>query len=180
LGVAKSGRQTRKKKTVDLATLYRSIYFLLIGGNRFEPPGGSASQWMRWRVLMKCLTLGILALSVTLTATVALAADYEIFAATATVAPGVNFCAVERLDHKNKQLYQCSTVLDIETKKLTDQCTERPGFPQRPAVEGPNVQGAMSAIVGRLPLGIWQIDRTTGKTEFCTLGPTQCIEVTPK
>jgi hypothetical protein len=31
-------------------------------------------------VLMKCLTMGILALSATVTATVALAADYEIFA----------------------------------------------------------------------------------------------------
>jgi hypothetical protein len=43
------------------------------------------------------------------------------------------------------------------------------------------VQGAISSVfVGKLPLGYWQIDRTTGKTEFCTLGPAQCIEVTPK
>jgi hypothetical protein len=137
---------------------------------------------------MKYLTTGILALSVTVTATVALAADYEIFAATATEVQGVNYYAVERLDHKNEMLYHCNTVLDIETKKLTGQCTERPGFPESPTVEGPNlwtvegpnVQGAMSAIVGRLPLGVWKIDQTTGITEFCTLGPPQCIEVTPQ
>ena len=129
---------------------------------------------------MKRLTTGILALSVTVTATVALAADYEIFAPTSTEAPRVNYYAVERLDQKNKQLYHCSTVLDTETNKLTGQCTERPGFPQKSAVEGPNVQRATYAIVGKLPLGVWQIDRTSGKTEFCTLGPAQCIEVTPK
>jgi hypothetical protein len=148
----------------------------------------SASQGTTWRVLMKCLTTGILALSVTVTATVALAANYEIFAATATEAKGENYYAVERLDHKNKKLYHCNTVLDIETKKLTGQCTERPGFRESPTVEepnlrtveGPNVQGATSAIIGRLPLGVWKIDQTTGKTEFCTLGPAQCMEVTPQ
>jgi hypothetical protein len=130
---------------------------------------------------MKCLTMGILALSATVTATVALAADYAIFAPTLTGAPRVNYYAVERFDYKNKQLYHCITFIDTETKKLTGQCTERPGFPQKPAVEGPNVQRAMSSVfVGKLPLGYWQIDRTTGKTEFCTLGPAQCIEVTPK
>jgi hypothetical protein len=129
---------------------------------------------------MKCLTTAILALSVIVTATVALAADYEIFAPTYTSAPEGNYWAVERLDYKNKDLYHCSTFFDTETKELTGQCTERPGFPQKSAVEGPNVQRAMSVYVGRLPLGFWQIDRTTGKTEFCTLGPAQCMEVTPK
>jgi hypothetical protein len=71
---------------------------------------------MRWRVLMKCLTPAILALSVTVTATVALAADYEIFAPTATVAPGVNFYAVERLDHKSKQLYNAAQFLTSRQK----------------------------------------------------------------
>jgi hypothetical protein len=66
------------------------------------------------------------------------------------------------------------------SKELTGQCTERSGFPQKSAVEGPNEQRAMSVYVGRLPLGFWQIDLTTGKTEFCTLGPAQCMEVTQK
>jgi len=48
----------------------------------------SASQGKTWRVLMKLLKTGILALPLTVTATVGLAADYEIFAATATVRLG--------------------------------------------------------------------------------------------
>jgi len=81
---------------------------------------------------MKLLKTGILALSLTVTATVGLAADYEIFAAIATVETGVNHYAVERLDHKNKKLYHCTAVLDAETEQLTGQCTERPGFPEKP------------------------------------------------
>ncbi len=50
---------------------------------------------------MRLLRTGILALSLTVTATVGLAADYEIFAEFATVETGVNHYAVERLDHKN-------------------------------------------------------------------------------
>jgi hypothetical protein len=65
---------------------------------------------------MKCLTMGILALSATVTATVAPAADYEIFAPTLTGAPRVNYYAVERFDYKNKQLYHCITFIDTETK----------------------------------------------------------------
>jgi hypothetical protein len=40
-------------------------------------------------------------------------------------------------------------------------------------------RGAEFAVgdVGVLPVGYWQIDRTTGKTEFCTLAPTQCLEI---
>jgi hypothetical protein len=54
---------------------------------------------------MKLLTIGILALSLTVTATVGLAADYEIFAEFMTVETGVNHYSVERLDHKNKKLF---------------------------------------------------------------------------
>jgi hypothetical protein len=130
---------------------------------------------------MKCLTTGILALLVIVTATVALAADFEIFAATSTEAPGGNYYAVERLDHKNKHLYHCSAFLDTVTNNLTSQCTERPGFPHKSVVEGPNVQSLASANVDKLPVGVWQIDRTTGKTEFCTVAsPAQCVEVTSK
>jgi hypothetical protein len=129
---------------------------------------------------MKCLTTGILALSATVTATAALAADYEIFAPAYISAREGQHWAVERLDYKNKHLYHCGAFFDTETKKLTGQCTERPGFPQKSSAEGPNSQSAMSAYFGGLPLGYWQIDRTTGKTEFCTLGPAQCMEVTPK
>jgi hypothetical protein len=130
---------------------------------------------------MKLLTTGILALSLTVTASVGLAADYEIFGATATVEKGVNYYAIERLDHKNKKLYHCNTVLDVETKQLTGQCTERPGFPEHPTVKGPNEQGAMSNIFGGVPVvGSWKIDQTTGKTEFCISGAAQCMEVTPQ
>jgi hypothetical protein len=57
---------------------------------------------------MKLLKTGILALPLIVTATVGLAADYEIFAATATVETGVNHYAVERLDHKNRKLHHCT------------------------------------------------------------------------
>jgi len=130
---------------------------------------------------MKLLKTGILALPLIVTATVGLAADYEIFAATATVETGVNHYAVERLDHKNRKLHHCTAVLDAETKQLTGQCTERPGFPENPTGKGPNVQGGISNIFGGLPvMGSWKIDKTTGKTEFCISGAAQCVEVTPQ
>lgn len=128
---------------------------------------------------MRLLKTGILALSLTVTATVGLAADYEIFAEFATVETGVNHYAVERLDHKNGRLHHCTAVLDAETKQLTCQCTERPGFPEK--TTGINVQGGISNIFGGLPvLGSWKIDQTTGKTEFCISDPAQCVEVTPQ
>lgn len=77
---------------------------------------------------MKCLTTGILALSVTVTATAAPAADYEIFAPAYISALEGQHWAVERLDYKNKHLYHCGAFFDTETKKLTGQCTERPAF----------------------------------------------------
>jgi hypothetical protein len=127
-----------------------------------------------WRGLMKLLKIGILALSLTVTATVGLAADYEIFAEFATVETGVNHYAVERLDHKNKKLYHCTAVFDAETKQLTGQCIERPGFLENPTGKGPNVQGGISNIFGGLlVLGSWKIDQITGKTEFCISGTAQ-------
>jgi hypothetical protein len=63
----------------------------------------AVSQGKTWRVLLKLLKTVILALSLTVTATVGLAADYEIFAEFATVETGINHYAVERLDHKNKE-----------------------------------------------------------------------------
>jgi hypothetical protein len=129
---------------------------------------------------MKVLKTGILALSLTLTATVGLAADYEIFADIATVETGVNHYAVERLDHKNKKLYHCTAVLDAKTEQLTGQCNERPGFPEHPTRSGPNVQGMSNRFGGVPVLGSWKIDETTGKTEFCISGTAQCVEVTPQ
>ena len=130
---------------------------------------------------MKLLKTGILALSLTVTATVGLAADYEIFPGTATVGKGVNHYAIERLDHKNKKHYHCDAVLDAVTKQLTGQCTERPGFPKNPTGKGPNVLGEMSTIFSGLPVvGYWKIDPTTGKTEFCIPDDAQCVEVTPQ
>jgi hypothetical protein len=130
---------------------------------------------------MKRLTTGILALSVAGTATAALAADYAIFAPTyVSASPEGQRWAVERLDYKNKRLYRCDAFFDTATKKLTGQCNERPGFPQSRSAEGPNLQSAMSEYFGGLPVGYWQIDRTTGKTEFCTLAPAQCLEIAPK
>jgi hypothetical protein len=130
---------------------------------------------------MNLLKTGILALSLTLTATVGLAADYEIFAASATVETGVNHYAVERLDHKNKKLHHCTAVLDAVTKQLTGQCTERPGFPEKPTGKGQNLQTGMSTKFGGLPVfGSWKIDPTTGKTEFCIPDDAQCVEVTPQ
>jgi hypothetical protein len=133
------------------------------------------------RVLMKLLKTGILALSLTVTATFGLAADYEIFAEFATVETGINHYAVERLDHKNKKLYHCTAVLDAKTEQLTGQCIERPGFPEKPTGKEANVQGGISNIFGGLlVLGSWKIDQTTGKTEFCISGTAQCVEVTPQ
>ena len=130
---------------------------------------------------MKFLKIGILALSLTVTATVGLAADYEIFADITTVGTGVNHYAVERLDHKNKKLYHCTAVLDAKTKQLGGQCTERPGFPEKPTGKGPNVLGGLSNRFGGVPVfGPWKIDQTTGKTEFCISGTAQCVEVTPQ
>jgi hypothetical protein len=131
--------------------------------------------------LMKLLKTGILALPLTVTATVGLAADYEIFAEFMTVETGVNHYAVERLDHKNKKLHHCTAVLDAKTRQLTGQCTERPGFPENPAGKGTKVQGGMSNLLGGVPVfGSWKIDQTTGKTEFCISGTAQCVEVTPQ
>jgi hypothetical protein len=130
---------------------------------------------------MKLLRTGVLALPLTVTANVGFAADYEIFAATATVETGVNHYTVERLDHKNKKLYHCTAALDAETKQLTGQCTERPGFPENPKGTGLNLQGGMSNRFGGLPVfGSWKIDPTTGTTEFCISGTAQCVEVTPQ
>ena len=130
---------------------------------------------------MKRLKTAIIALSLTVTATVGLAADYEIFAAIATVENGLNYYAVERLDHKNKKLYHCNTVLHVETKQLTGQCTERPGFPENPTGKGRNLQGGISNVFGGVPVfGSWKIDQTTGKTEFCIADTAQCVDVTPQ
>src|SRR5579872_590887 len=130
---------------------------------------------------MRLLKTGILALPLTVTATVGLAADYEIFAEFMTVETGVNHYAVERLDHKNKKLYHCTAVLHAETRQLTGQCTERPGFPEKPTGKGRSVQGGVSNLLGGLPvLGSWKIDQTTGKTEFSISDPDQCVEVTPQ
>jgi len=110
---------------------------------------------------MKLLKTGILALPLTVTATVGLAADYELFAEFTSVETGVNHYAVERLDHKNKKLYHCTAVLDAKREHLTGECTERP---QYPSGQGPNVQGGMSNRFGGVPvLGSWKIDQTTGK-----------------
>jgi hypothetical protein len=130
---------------------------------------------------VKILKTVILALPLTVTATVGQAADYEIFAEFMTVETGVNHYAVERLDHKNKKLYHCTAVLDAETKQLTGQCTERPGFAEKSTGKGPNVQGGISNLFGGMPMfGSWKIDQTTGKTEFCISGRAQCVEVTPQ
>jgi hypothetical protein len=99
---------------------------------------------------MKLLKTGILALPLTVTATVGLAADYELFADIASVETGVNHYDVERLDRKNRKLYHCTAVLDAETRQLTGQCTERPGVPENPTGKG--VQGGMSNMFGGVPV----------------------------
>jgi hypothetical protein len=129
---------------------------------------------------MKRLMKGIIALSVVSTATAALAADYAIFAPTYVSSPEGQHWAVDRLDYKNKRFYRCDAFFDKATKILTGQCNERPGFPQIRPAEGPNLQSAMADRFGGLPVGYWQIDRTTGKTAFCTWAPDQCLEITPK
>ena len=100
---------------------------------------------------MKFLKSAILALLLTVTASVGLAADYELFADFSTVETGVNHYAVERLDHKNKKLHHCNAVLDAETRQLTGQCTERPDVPENPAGNGPNVPG-LSNMFGGVPV----------------------------
>ena len=130
---------------------------------------------------MKLLKTGILALSLTVTATVGLAADYEIFAEFTSVETGENHYSVERLDHKNKKLYHCTAALDAETKQLTGQFTESPGFREKPTGNGPNVEGGISNMFGGMPvMGSWKINQTTGKTEFCISDAAQCVEVTPQ
>jgi hypothetical protein len=130
---------------------------------------------------MKSVTMGMLAcLSIPVTSTAALAGGYEIFAPTYTSALEGQQWAVERFDYKNRQFHHCHALFETKTKELTGQCTEKPDFPQKPAVDGPDLQRAMSNYVGGLPLGFWHIDRATGKTEFCTLGAAQCVDVTPK
>ena len=125
---------------------------------------------------MKLLKTGILALPLAVTATVGLAADYEIFAEFQSVATGENHYSIERVDHKNKKLHHCTAVLHAQTKQLTGECTERPGYPEKP-----NVQGGLSNLFAGMPVfGSWKIDQMTGKTEFCILGRAQCVDVTPQ
>jgi hypothetical protein len=139
-----------------------------------------ASQAKTSRALMKLLT-GISALSLTVTATVGLAADYEIFAEFTSVASGVNQYAVERLDHKNRKLHHCTAILGAETKQLTGQCAERPGFPENPIGKERNLQGEISNVFGGVPVfGSWKIDQTIGKTEFCISDTARCVDVTPQ
>jgi hypothetical protein len=78
--------------------------------------------------------------------------------------------AVKRLD-KNKHLYHCSTFFETETKELTGQCTERPGFPQKSAVEGPNVQRAMSVYIGGIALGLLADRPDDRQNRVLYLGP---------
>ena len=130
---------------------------------------------------MKLLKTGILVLPLTVTATVGLAADYEIFAEFTSLETRANHYSVERLDNKNKKLYHCTAILDAETKQLTGQCAEMPGVPGKPTGKGPNVQGGLSNLIGgALVFGSWTIDPTTGKTEFCISGRAQCVDVTPQ
>ena len=130
---------------------------------------------------MKLLKSEILALSLTVTATAGLAADYEIFAEFMSVETGENHYSVERLDHTNKKLHHCTAVLDAETKQLRGQCIESPGFPEKPTGKGPNVLGGLSNRFGGVPMfGSWKVDPITGKTEFCISGRPQCVEVTPQ
>jgi hypothetical protein len=129
---------------------------------------------------MKLLITGILAFPLTVMATVGLAADYEIFFEFTTVATGENHYSVERLDHKNKKLHHRTAVLDAKTKQLTGQCTERPGYPENPAGNGPNLPGMSNKFGGVPVLGSWKIDETTGRTEFCISGTAQCTDATPQ
>jgi hypothetical protein len=141
----------------------------------------SASQAKTSRYLMKLLQTAILAIPLTVTATVGLAADYEIFAEFQTVETGVNHYAVERLDHKNKKLYHCTAVLNAETRQLSGQCAETPGVPENPTGKGPNAQGGLSNTFGGVPVfGSWKLDQTTGETAFCISGRAQCVDVTPQ
>lgn len=68
---------------------------------------------------MKLLKTAILALLLTVTATIGLAADYEILADFATVETGENHYSVERLDHKNKKLHHCTAALDTVPRPST-------------------------------------------------------------
>jgi hypothetical protein len=140
-----------------------------------------ASQAKTSRALVKILKTGTLALSLTVTATVGLAADYEIFDDFMSVATGESRYSVERLDHKNRKLHHCTAILGAETKQLTGQCAERPGFPENPTGKERNLQGGISNVFGGVPVfGSWKIDQTTGKTEFCISDTARCVDVTPQ
>jgi hypothetical protein len=126
---------------------------------------------------MKCWMTAILALSASFVATVALAADYELFDSTSKL----NYYAVERFDKRNNRTYHCAAYLDTETGKPTAQCTDTTSVTsRRPAVEGPHLQSTFINVFNHVPQGFWQIDRTTGKTEFCTFRSPQCIAVIEK
>jgi hypothetical protein len=119
----------------------------------------------------------ILTFSISFAPRVALAADYELFGATSKL----NHYAVERFDHKNNKLYHCTASIDTETKNPTAQCTETPGVTTKgPTIKGPILQSTMTNVFDHVPQGFWQIDRTTGKTEFCTIGSPQCVAVSSK
>src|ERR1700759_5638103 len=106
---------------------------------------------------MRLLKVGILALSLSVTATVGLAADYEIFPDFATVETGANRYSADRLDHKNKKLYHCTAVLAAKREHLTGECAKRPGFPQNPSGQGPDVHGGMSNRFRGVPVfGSWK------------------------
>lgn len=125
---------------------------------------------------MRYLTQAILALSVTVVASKAMAWEYEIFAPIAG-----EYTVVERFDHKNRQLYRCVASIDIDANKVSARCTETAGLPiWKSAAGGPNLQKAMSNTFSSVPLGFWQIDHTTGRTEFCVFGSARCSDATPK
>lgn len=123
---------------------------------------------------MKLWTMAVIALSASFGVPMALAADYELFGATSKP----NYYAVERLDRTNGRVYHCAAYIDTQTRKPSAQCADTPAAtPNRPAVEGPHLQSTFTNVFDHVPQGFWQIDRATGKTEFCILGSPQCITV---
>jgi hypothetical protein len=98
-----------------------------------------------------------------------------------SVATGENHYSVERLDHKNRKLHHSTAIRDAETKQLTGQCAEMPGFPENPTGKGRSLQGGISNVFGGVPVfGSWKIDQTSGKTKFCIADTAQCVDVTPQ
>ena len=115
----------------------------------------------------KLLRTAILALSLTLTTTVGLAADYEILAGFRDCGDrGRTIILSSASTTRTRSSITVPRPSTLKREHLTGECTERPGFPHsRTPVNGPNAQGGMSNIFGGICpcFGSWRSTKQRGK-----------------